>query len=134
MIDCSKTKNYFAEKQRITKKHKLNGSAYICGLNCTDCPLSSSNNGIGVPCTDFEMLYPKQAIASVQKWSDEHPPKTYLSKLLKIFSNIPLGDDRTPNSLCPFELGLMRRDDCRANCIECWNQPVENGEEGEEND
>lgn len=24
MIDCSRTENYFAEKQRMTKKHKLN--------------------------------------------------------------------------------------------------------------
>lgn len=29
MIDCSKTENYFAEKRRMTKKHKLNGGAYI---------------------------------------------------------------------------------------------------------
>lgn len=33
MIDCSKTKNYFAEKQRMTKKHKLNDGAYICELD-----------------------------------------------------------------------------------------------------
>lgn len=130
MIDCSKTKNYFAEKQRITKKHKLNGSAYICGLNCTDCPLSSSNNGIGVPCTDLEMLYPEKAIGIVQKWSNEHPQKTYLSEFLKNYPNALL-DGGTPQGVCPYHLGLMDREDCRKkcrNCIECWNQPIEGGE------
>jgi hypothetical protein len=38
MIDCTKTENYFAEKQRMTKKHKPNAGAYICELDCTDCP------------------------------------------------------------------------------------------------
>lgn len=28
MIDCSKTKNYFAEKQRITKKKELSDVTY----------------------------------------------------------------------------------------------------------
>lgn len=30
MIDCSKTENYFAEKQRMTKKHKLNFDDKSC--------------------------------------------------------------------------------------------------------
>lgn len=100
MIDCAKTENYFAEKQRMTKRHRLNGVSYgMCELNCTDCPLSLSNNGVGVPCTDFEMLYPKQAIASVQKWSDEHPQKTYLTELLEKYPNALIGDDGTPEGL-----------------------------------
>lgn len=33
MIDCSRTENYFAEKQRMTKKHKPNAGAYICELD-----------------------------------------------------------------------------------------------------
>lgn len=125
MIDCSKTKNYFAEKQRITKKHKLNGSAYICGLNCTDCPLSSSNNGIGVPCTDFEMLYPENAIDIVQEWSNKHPPKTYLSEFLKKYPNAPLADNGTPD-ICPDKLGLTDiKKPCFGDCVDCWEQPIE---------
>lgn len=128
MIDCSKTENYFAEKRRMTKKHKLNGGAYICELNCTECPLNSSNNGSSdmTSCSDFEALYPEKAIEIVQKWSDEHPPKTYLTELLKIFPNTPLEDDGTPDSICPYDLGLMSIDDCRKdrNCVKCWNQPI----------
>lgn len=108
MIDCSKTMNYFAEKKRMTKKQKYK----VCELDCTDCPLFIRNNGIGEPCFGLETLYPEKVIAIVQKWSDEHPQKTYLSELLKIFPNTPLGDDGTPN-FCPYRLGLMSIDDCR---------------------
>ena len=75
MIDCAKTENYFAEKQRMTKEHKLNHGGYACKLNCADCPLSHLNNGSTRLCSDFETLYPEKAIAIVQKWSDEHPQK-----------------------------------------------------------
>lgn len=131
MIDCLKTENYFAEKVRMTKKHKLNGGAYICELNCTECTLSSLNNGTtdNMACSDFETLYPEKAIAIVQKWSDEHPQKTYLTEFLKNYPNAPLEDDGTPN-FCPYRLGLMSKDNCRKdhNCVECWNQPVEESE------
>lgn len=131
MIDCSKTANYFAEKQRMTKKHKLNGGAYICELNCANCPLNSLNNGTNdkISCSDFETLYPEKAVAIVQKWSDEHPQKTYLSELLKHYPNAPLDDDGAPKCVCPHTLGLTDINNCDDNCIKCWNQPIEGGEE-----
>ncbi|WP_296151997.1 hypothetical protein [Ruminococcus sp.] len=111
MIDCSRTKNYLAEKQRMTKKHK-------------------PNNGIGEPCFGLETLYPEKVIAIVQKWSDEHPQKTYLSEFLKHYPNAPLGDGGTPTGICPYELGLMGAGDCRndGDCVKCWNQPIEESE------
>lgn len=126
MIDCSRTENYFAERQRMTKLQKDG----ICKLSCTDCPLSSFNNDTGVQCSIFEMLYPEKAIAIVQKWSDEHPQKTYLSELLERFPNISLDNDGTPTGICPYELGVMGEDDCRkdGNCVKCWNQPIEESE------
>jgi hypothetical protein len=76
------------------------------------------------------MYYPEKAVKAVQRWSDAHPPKTYLSELLKHYPNISLEDNGTPN-FCPYRLGLMSIDDCRKdhNCVECWNQPIEKGEE-----
>lgn len=126
MIDCSKTKNYFAEKKRMTKQHKDG----ICKLNCIDCPLSIENNGTGVPCPYFETNYPEKAIAIVQKWSNTHSQKTYLSEFLKHYPNAPLGDGGTPPGICPYELGLMGADDCRndGDCVKCWNQPIEESE------
>lgn len=132
MIDCSKTKNYLTELRRMTKQRKDGG----CELNCVDCPLSRSNNDIGIPCTNLEMSYPEKAITIVQKWSDEHPQNTCLSKLLEYFPNVPLTTTEIPEDICPFHLGFMSKDNCRSdrNCIKCWNQPIKNNEEGEEND
>lgn len=131
MIDCSKTKNYFAEKRRMTKKDKLYGGAYICKIDCSSCPLSSLNNGTSdkISCSDFEALYPEKAIEIVQKWSDEHPQRTYLSEFLKNYPNVPLYVTGIPK-LCPYHLGLMSIDDCRndRNCVNCWNQPIEEGD------
>lgn len=127
MIDCSKAENYFAEKQRMTKRCK----GGICELHCCDCPLCSENNGTSenLSCTSFERRYPDKAIAIIQKWSDEHPQKTYLSELLEHFPNVPLKGDGAPY-LCPYRLGLMSIDDCRndRNCIKCWTQTIEESE------
>lgn len=134
MIDCSKTENYFAEKLRMTKNYRYGG----CQIECTDCPLSWQKNGMSesMRCTTFEANYPEKAIEIVQKWSDENPPKTYLTELLKIFPNTLLADNGMPKHLCPYHLGLMSRDDCRKyhDCAECWNQPLPEREEDEEND
>ncbi len=128
MIDCAKTENYFAEKRRMTKRTK-NG---ICKAKCSDCPLCSENDGTseGLSCVCFEMYYPEKAVKAVQRWSDEHPQKTYLSEFLKNHPNVLLNDDGTP-TFCPYRLGLMGADDCRkdGNCVKCWNQPIEDGEE-----
>lgn len=125
MIDCSRTENYFAEKQRMTKTPK----GGVCELPCCDCPLCSKNNGTSenLSCTNFEIHYPEKAIEAVQKWSDAHPQRTYLSELLKIFPNTPLGADGTPNTLCPFELGLISENDCDkgCNCVKCWSRSFE---------
>lgn len=109
MIDCFKAQNYFNEKLRMTKKHKRKYGGYLCELNCTDCPLSSSNNGSSdmMSCSDFEALYPEKAIEIVQRWSDEHPQRTYLSELLKIFPNTPLKDDGTPKGICLHEFMIF---------------------------
>lgn len=126
MIDCTKTTNYFNEKLKMTKRTK-NG---LCEIKCGNCPLCSNNNGEGLSCPDFEMYYPEKAVKAVQRWSDEHPPKTFLTEYLKHYPNAPLGDNGTPN-FCPSRLGLMSIDDCRIdhNCVKCWNQPIEGGEE-----
>lgn len=126
MIDCTKAENYFAEKRRMTKRRK----GGICKLDCKKCPLYGTNNGTSenLSCVSLEMRYPEKAIEIVQKWSNEHPQKTYLSEFLKNYPNAPLYVTGIPKNICPCHLGLMSIDDCRindGNCIECWNQPIE---------
>lgn len=126
MIDCTKTENYFIEKRRMTKR-TANG---LCKLGCSNCPLYSRSNNKGLTCTDFEAFYPEKAIKIVQKWSDEHPRKTYLSEFLKNYPNAWLNEKGIPKRMCPSMLGLKDLEDCgERNCVECWNQPVEDGEE-----
>lgn len=124
MIDCSNTREYFAEKARMTKR----AGDGVCHIKCVDCPLGTTNNGINVLCSDLETLYPEKAISAIQRWSDEHPPKTYLSEYLKHYPNALLNDDGIPKAVCPYDLGLMNKERCRKSCIECWNQSIEDGE------
>lgn len=128
MSDCSKTENYFAEKRRMTKR-SANG---LCKLGCSNCPLCSVSNNKGLTCTDFEAFYPEKAIKIVQKWSDEHPQRTYLTEFLKHYPNALLKDDGTPE-ICLSSLGLTNYNGCRngITCSECWNQIIEDGEENE---
>ena len=130
MIDCTKTTNYFNEKLKMTKRTK-NG---LCEIKCGNCPLCSNNNGEGLSCPDFEMYYPEKAVKTVQRWSDEHPPKTYLTELLDKYPNVLLNDDGTPEGICPHQLGLKSSIvDCKksydCDCVKCWSQPIEDGEE-----
>lgn len=122
MIDCSRAKNYFIEKARMVKRV---GDG-ICHIKCEDCPLSIANNGKAVLCSEFETLYPEEAISAVQRWSDKHPQRTFLTEFLRIFPNAPITDDGTPvaNGVCPYHLGLMSVGACRDNCAECWSRPT----------
>lgn len=142
MIDCSNTEGYFAEKLRMTKKHKLNGGAYICELNCIYCPLSSPNNGSSdmMSCSDFETIFPQKAIEIVQRWSNEHPPKTLLTEFLERYPNAKMNGDGFPSNIVPCSLGLIERKDiCKNRCLyfydkghpcyDCWNTPIEESEE-----
>lgn len=125
MIDCSKTVNFLKENDRMCHSI-INGSE--CG---TSCLLSYENNGTYCGCNEFMLHYPEKAIAIVQKWSDENPQRTYLSEFLERYPSALLNDDGVPNSVCPYDLGLMNKEFCRKSrktCIECWNQPVKDGE------
>ena len=126
MIDCNITINYLVEKQRMTKRQKSG----LCKTKCSDCPLSSRNNGTseGLSCGCFQMYYPEKAVKAVQKWSDEHPQKTYLSQFLEHYPNVQLYDTGLPKGVCPYHLGLTDIDDCDNNCVKCWNQTVEESE------
>lgn len=126
MIDCSKTKNYLSEQARMTKSSDVG----VCRISCNHCPLSRFNNGEEMLCTELELTHPEKAIEIVQRWSDEHPQKTCLTELLKIFPNTPLNNDGTPKGICLHELGATSLDNCEVDnaCAKCWNQSIKKGE------
>ena len=131
MIDCTKTTNYFNEKLKMTKRTK-NG---LCEIKCSNCPLCSNSNGEGLSCPEFEMYYPEKAIEIVQRWSDEHPQKTFLTEFLKNYPNAEL--DHGVPKVCLKKLGTVprcaktKKGDLHISCYRCWNQPIpiEDGEE-----
>ncbi|MDT4341251.1 hypothetical protein RO624_03850 [Ruminococcus bromii] len=127
MIDCSKTKNYLSEQARMTKSSDVG----VCRISCNHCPLSRFNNGEEMLCTELELTHPEKAIEIVQRWSDKHPQKTYLSELLKHFPKVELSDKGVPKLICPHDLGLNEIEDCDGTdnyCAECWNQSIKKGE------
>lgn len=129
MIDCNITKNYLSEEARMTKSSDVG----VCRISCNHCPLSRFNNGEEMLCTELELKHPEKAIEIVQRWSNTHSQKTYLTEFLKHYPNVQLYENGTPKGICPYHLGLMSQDSCRKdhNCIECWNQtiPLEKDEE-----
>lgn len=114
-IDCSKTVNYFAERQRMCRS----------GISCAKCPLENRNNGVGISCAPLEREYPDKAIKIVQKWSDEHPQKTYAEDFFEKFPNAPKEDDGTPKSCWRNIYGDGNCVDISHRCKMCWNRIME---------
>lgn len=115
---------YFEEKNRLLDSLGKRGirCSFIC---CSDCPISSNNNGKGLYCAAFELEYPEEAVAIVEKWAEEHPQKTILTDFLEKFPKAKLGEDGTPYYCCPSELGYEDEKHCRdCDCIDCWNRPI----------
>lgn len=63
-------------------------------------------------------------MTNYQKLSNAHPQKTFLTELLEHYPNTPLTNKGTPDSVCPFDLGLMSVSKCDYNCVKCWNQTI----------
>lgn len=124
MIDCSKTKNYLSEQARMTKSSDVG----VCRISCNHCPLSRFNNDEEMLCTELELTHPEKAIEIVQKRSDEHPPKTYLTEFLKNYPNAEL--DHGVPKVCLKKLGAVsgcaktKEGDLYISCYRCWNQPI----------
>ena len=125
MIDCNITKNYIHERKRMCESY-----------SCFECPLSSKTNGTRKTCRVFENCYPDKVMEIVQKWSDEHPPKTLLSEFLEHYPNAKMNNDGYPSDIAPCSLGLVKRKDICKNmclyfydnghpCYDCWNIPIE---------
>lgn len=128
MIDCNITKNYIHERKRMCHKN-----------SCDVCPLSSFSNGTNKICRVFENDYPSKAIKIVQKWGNEHPPKTLLTEFLKHYPKTELNSVGCPN-IAPCELGIIKlKDECKYKsvycfqCKNCWNTLIDD-EEDDKND
>lgn len=68
-------------------------------------------------------------ISMVQKWSDEHPLKTYAQDFFEKFPNALKDHEGVPNA-CLVDIYGSSFDECYGCCIDCWNKPM-NDEETE---
>ena len=48
------------------------------GKKCSICALSIDRNGTNNVCNIYQANYPQETVAIVEKWSAEHPAKSYL--------------------------------------------------------
>lgn len=117
---------YFEEKRRMLNSLGKNGPGCV-GVLCGDCPFSSFDNGMNISCAEIEIDYPEEAVAIIEKWSQEHPRKTMLSDLLEKYPKVSLEKNGTP-VFCPEELGYCEKAYCDINdlnCVKCWNRQLE---------
>ena len=125
-MNCSKTINFLHELQRLCDS---SGSC-IGGLyNREDCPMYNICRQIKKYGKVFdENKNAKKAIEIVQKWSNEHPNKTYAQDFFEKFPKAQSGSDGTP-FVCRKEIygGERPKFDCgyTGTCENCWNEPME---------
>lgn len=142
-MDCSKTINFIIEKTRYcqwrTQELEADGYTPDCDYmpDCESCPLSDfCDVSRGLPCARKPKEVIFEAINAVQKWSDEHPRKTYAQDLFEKLPNAMKGADGTPldacrealyGTKCPIEDEEIDWDNgCDENCcVGCWNEEME---------
>ena len=118
-MDCNKTINFLSELKRLCDSRD---ECVANEANEEDCPM------FGVCSLTHSRLCAetvKTAIETVQKWSDEHPKKTYAQDFFEKFPKAPRcksANGRYPSACrkaiydgkCP-----------GVGCEECWNEPME---------
>lgn len=126
MADCSKTKVFFEELDRMCET--VNKYSEV-----EDCVFYKPHYGC---CGHMDWLPDgvEKAITVLQKWSDEHPKKTRQSELLKMYPNFGRWRDERGElyiDFCPksFDSTLKCRKDDSGRCLACmkeyWSEEVE---------
>lgn len=117
-IDCNITENFLKEWNRMCD---------IYHTRCSACLMSSQHNEHEVSCTYLAKLHPTEAIAIVQKWSDEHPAKTIKEDFLEKYPNAECLQYGGGLKVCAKWLGYFNKDySCPSDgdCDHCWNTPL----------
>lgn len=121
-MDCNKTTNFLAELQRLC------GSRDKCTANAANeeqCPM------FGICSCGLTNFSAKDAKKTVQKWSDEHPKKTYAQDFFEKFPKAQSNSDGTPLFVCRKRIygGIDSAplEECNYTeaCKNCWNEPME---------
>ena len=105
------------------------------GHPCAGCPLFAVHRLEYLPdCNEWCMDHPKESVAVVEKWAEEHPRKTRQSKFLERWPDVKKDNDGVPLlSPCYMDVAHYRTPEgiCNrnGNCNSCrkkyWMQEVE---------
>lgn len=123
-MDCSKTIDFLSELKRLCDSRD---ECVADTANKEQCPM------FGVCRFTYSKTCAediKTAIETVQKWSDEHPKKTYAQDFFEKFPKAQSNSDGTPFVCIKRIYGGIHSatsegcDDTKA-CYRCWNEPME---------
>lgn len=125
-MDCNKTTNFLAELQRLCDSRDR---CMANAANKEQCPMfgfcEDALTRIGIE--DATKL-----IETIQKWSDEHPKKTYAQDFFEKFPNAQSYSDGSPVVCRKIIYGEIRPpfENCyyTGACYKCWNEPMNDEE------
>ncbi len=121
-MDCSKTIDFFPEFGRLCNSRTAcaAGAAYK-----EQCPLLDF---CGHPFTKICAKDAQKAIENLQKWSNEHPKKTYAQDFFEKFPKAQSYSDGSPVVCRKIIYGEIRPpfENCyyTGACYKCWNEPL----------
>lgn len=123
-MDCNKTISFLAELNRLCN---LRTGCVADEANEEQCPLlGRCEDALTKICIEDAT----KLVEIVQKWSDEHPKKTYAQDFLEKFPEAQRNWDGVP-FVCRKRIygGIHSAksegcDDTKA-CYRCWNEPME---------
>ena len=121
-MDCSKTIDFFAEAKRHCDSRT---ACEADAANKEQCPMFEVCDH---PLTEICVEDAIKAMKSLQKWSDEHPKKTYAQDFFEKFPKAQRNWDGTPFVCRKRIYGGIRStlEDCdyTGACYRCWSEPL----------
>ena len=125
-MDCSKTINFLSELKRLCDSRD---GCVANAANKERCPMFEvCEDALTRICAEDAI----KAVENLQKWSDEHPKKTYAQDFFEKFPKAQSNSDGTPFVCRKRIYGGIRStlEDCdyTGACYRCWNEPLNDEE------
>lgn len=118
IMNCNKTIDFFAEAKRLCN------SRTRCTTNAAykeRCPLFVFCKHTITTRSAEKVI---KAIENLQKWSDEHPTKTYAQDFFKKFPDAPKDGSGKEKYPCACRWVIYGEECPYIKCSECWNEPM----------
>lgn len=118
-MDCNKTINFLHELKRLCDSRDM---CIANAANKEQCPMFGF-------CEDALTRICAEAVENLQKWSNEHPKKTYAQDFFEKFPKAQSYSDGSPVICRKIIYGEIRPpfENCyyTGACKNCWNEPME---------